>query len=336
MSKGLKIIKERFVETMLKASELLDISVIDISRDQYVRASVDNDLKERLNKEELNLLGGFKEAKKVFLENQKQKIRKPKILVFDIETAPIEALVWGIWDQNIPLSRIKKDWCVIAWAAKWLGEDASKTVYYDTFKQKDKREDKKILKKIWNMLNEADFVVGHNSDSFDVKKLNARFIVQGMEPPSSYKRFDTKKLAKKHFSFTSNKLEYITDKLCTKYKKLKHNKFPGNELWDEYLIGNKEAQKEMEVYNKYDVLSLEEAFFKILPWESAALFQNYHDADIPVCTCGSIDFVKSGFSTTASGRFQKYRCKSCGSEMRSKKNLLTKTKRKNSSRNTQR
>lgn len=263
-------------------------------------------------------------------------IKKPKVLVFDIETAPLEVMTWGIWDQNIPLSMIRKDWCVLAWAAKWLGDAPSKTVYVDTFKQNDKRDDKAILKKIWKMLDEADFVVGHNSDSFDVKKLNARFLLHGMQPPSSYKRFDTKKLAKKHFALTSNKLEYITHNLCTKYKKLNHGKFPGTKLWIEFLNGNKQAQKEMEVYNKYDVLSLEEAFLKILPWESANLFEHYYESDLTMCTCGSIHFIKKGFHITQSGKFQKYSCKNCGAELRDKENLLTKDERAKSTRSLKR
>jgi hypothetical protein len=264
------------------------------------------------------------------------KNKKPKILVFDIETAPLEAMVWGIWDQRIPLNMIKKDWCVLAWAAKWLGDDPSKTVYMDTFKQKDKRDDKKILEKIWQMLDEADFVVGHNSNSFDIKKLNARFLLHGMKPPSSYKKFDTKILAKRHFSLTSNKLEYITHKLCTKYKKLKHSKFPGTDLWIQFLAGNKEAQKEMQEYNIYDVLSLEEAFLKILPWESANLFEHYYNSEITVCTCGSIHFTKKGFYYTTSGKFQKYVCKNCGAETRDSENLLTKEQKKRSKRRTNR
>ena len=262
--------------------------------------------------------------------------RKPKVLVFDIETAPMEVMTWGIWDQNIPLSRIKKDWSVLAWAAKWLGDSPEKTVYYDTFDRKDQRDDVKILKKIWKMLDEADYVLGHNSDSFDIKKLNARFIQHGMQPPSSYKRFDTKKLAKKHFAFTSNKLEYITDKLCTKYKKLKHGKFPGHALWDQFLARNPDAQKEMEIYNKYDVLSLEEAFLKILPWESANLFELYYDSEVTMCTCGSIDFKKNGFYYTPTGKFQRFTCKNCGSEMRSKENLINKEDRKRVKRKTAR
>lgn len=250
--------------------------------------------------------------------------KKPKILVFDIETAPMESYHWGLWDQNISLGQIKYDWAVLSWSAKWLGDDPDKVMYMDTRKKKDPRDDKDILKGIWKLLDEADFVLGHNSDSFDVKKLNARFLLHGMKPPSSYKRFDTKKLAKKHFNLTSNKLEYITNKLCTKYIKLSHGKFPGFKLWRECMDGNKEAWNEMEVYNKYDVLSLEEAFFKILPWESANIFEHYYDADIDVCTCGSIDFKKNGFHYTSTGKFQKFQCKNCGSEMRSRENLFTK------------
>jgi hypothetical protein len=191
----------------------------------------------------------------------------------------------------------------------------------DTSSEKNPRNDKKILQGIWKLLDEADFVVGHNSDSFDVKKLNSRFLLHGMAPPSSYRRLDTKKLAKKHFSLTSNKLAYITDKLCTKYKKLSHGNFPGFSLWNECMKGNKSAWKEMEKYNKYDVLSLEEAFLKILPWESANLFEHYLESDIPICTCGSIDFKKNGFSYTQSSKFQRFTCKSCGAEMKDKKSI---------------
>lgn len=272
----------------------------------------------------------IRKAFKRRVKNSKHKpqgTRKPKILVFDIETAPLESYHWGLWDQTIGLNQIIKDWTVLSWSAKWLGDDPKKTMYMDTRNEKDPRKDKKLLKGIWKLLDEADFVLGHNSDSFDVKKLNARFLLHGMQPPSSYKRFDTKKLAKKHFSLTSNKLAYITDKLCTKYKKLSHGKFPGFGLWKECLAGNKEAWDEMEEYNKYDVLSLEEAFLKILPWESAHIFEHYNDSDIDICTCGSIHFIKKGFHYTATGKFQKYSCKNCGSEMRSRVNLFDKEER---------
>ena len=139
---------------------------------------------------------------------------KPKILMFDVETLPIEAFVWSIWQDSVNLDMVIKDWSILGWAAKWYGED--EIFYADVRNQKDLRNDKTILEKLHKLLDEADFVVGHNSDAFDIKKVNARFAHHGMKPPRSYKRVDTKKLAKKHFEFTSNKLSHLTDKFCKK------------------------------------------------------------------------------------------------------------------------
>lgn len=100
---------------------------------------------------------------------------KPKILFLDIETAPIVADVWKLWDNNVALNQIIKDWSILAWAAKWRGQ--KKIYYQDTGSQKDFRDDKKILPALWKLMDEADIIVGQNSKKFDVKKINARFII---------------------------------------------------------------------------------------------------------------------------------------------------------------
>ena len=81
-----------------------------------------------------------------------------------------------------------------------------------------------------------------------------------------YEVITTLIIAKSTFGFTSNKLEYMTDALCSDTKKSKHSKFPGFELWKECLNGNMEAWEEMEAYNKDDVISLEELYKKLSPW----------------------------------------------------------------------
>ena len=149
-----------------------------------------------------------------------------------------------------------------------------------------------------------------------------------MQPPSSFKNIDTLKIARKHFAFTSNKLEYMTSKLCKKYKKLKHKKFPGFELWKECIAGNIEAWKEMEKYNKYDVLSLEELYHILSPWDNTINFQLYTDSEAPVCNCGSTSFLKRGFVYSNSGKFQRLRCNKCGKETKTKENLMSPEKRK--------
>ena len=250
----------------------------------------------------------------------------PKILLLDIETAPILGYVWQLWDQTLGVNQIKSDWYILSWSAKWLGE--KEVMYQDQRRAKNIEDDSKILKKIWELLDEADIIVTQNGKSFDAKKLNARFILNGFQPPSSYKHIDTKLVAKKHFGFTSNSLEYMSGKLCKKYKKLKHEKFAGFAMWSECLKGNIDAWKEMEKYNKYDVLALEELYAKLIPWDSAVNFSIYSSKNSDVCTCGSSEFKKRGFFYSPKGKFQRFKCLKCGAETRSTENLHSVEKRK--------
>jgi hypothetical protein len=255
-----------------------------------------------------------------------KKNKGPKVLIVDIETAPILARVWDLWEQNVGLNQIKSDWFILSWSAKWLGE--SKVMYQDLRKSKNLENDKPLLQGIWDLLDEADIVIWQNGKRFDHKKLNARFILNGMQPPSSYKQIDTLLIAKKHFGFTSNKLEYLSDKLCVKYKKQTKRKFAGFELWKECLAGNRKAWNEMEHYNKYDVLSLEEVYHKLIPWDNSIDFNLYTDSSDLSCTCGSQNFQKRGFFFSPSGKFQRFKCIDCGKETRSRENLLSKEKKK--------
>jgi len=249
------------------------------------------------------------------------KNNKPKVLFLDIETAPLLSFTWGIWQQDVPLNMIERDWFIISWSAKWFGDPDSKIMYMDQRNAKNIEDDLKLLQGIWKLLDQADVIVTQNGKSFDEKKLNTRFILNGMKPPSSYSHIDTKRIATRKFAFTSNKLEYLTDKLCSK-KKSKHKKFPGFELWRECLRGNKEAFKEMEHYNKMDVLSLEELYNKLQPWAKEANFMNITEA--PVCSCGNDKLTKYGTKVIKSGRYQTYLCNKCGSRYRGKQNLIDK------------
>lgn len=252
----------------------------------------------------------------------------PKILVLDIETLPIISYTWGTFDQNVALNQIKEDWSILSYAAKFLGSD--KIFYGDVRNEKNVRNDKKLLADLWELLDQADIVLGQNSKRFDVKKIKARLILNGFTPPSSFRQIDTMILAKRHFAFTSNKLEYMTKNLCTTNKKISHAKFGGFELWKACMEGNKEAYKELREYNVADILSTEELFFKLAPWDSSINLSVYSDnLDFTHrCFCGSEDFKKHGFVYSNSGKFQRFICNSCGNESRSSENLLIKEKRK--------
>lgn len=248
----------------------------------------------------------------------------PKILFWDIETSPIVGFVWGLFDQNVGLNQIKTDWHLLSFAAKW--GHSNQVIYADQRGKRDMTNDKDLLLKLWNLLDEADIVVTQNGKRFDSKKVNARFVMHGIKPPSPYKHIDTLELAKRHFGFTSNKLAYMSDKLCTKYKKLTHHKFEGFELWKECLKGNKAAWNEMKKYNCHDVLSLEELYGKLAPWDSSVDRSRYGQEG-GCRVCGSFDLQKRGHDLTATGKFQRYQCKGCGAWCKDGINLLCKTER---------
>lgn len=260
----------------------------------------------------------------------KKKIKRkgPRLLFLDIETKPILAYVWALWDQNVALNQIKTDWSIMSFAAKWQGDSTKQVIYHDLSKAKDIEDDSPLLEELWKLLDQADIVVTQNGIKFDKKKIFARFVMNGMQPPSTFKMIDTLRIAKRYFGFTSNKLEYLTDKLNKKYKKLKHEKYSGMELWRQCMVGNKDAWREMKKYNIYDILSLEELYDTLIPWDSTLNFNLYTDTDDHVCKCGSTEFRKIGFGYTAAGKFQRHRCKKCGAETRDKENLLSKEKRK--------
>lgn len=248
----------------------------------------------------------------------------PKCLVFDIETAPMLAYVWGKGEQHINLPNIKSDWYVIAWAAKWLGDPASKIIYRDQRGKKDIENDKELVSGLWKLLDEADIVITQNGKNFDSPKLNARFLTHGMPPPSPYKHLDTYQIVKKVAKFTASSLEYLSEKLCTKYKKLKHKKFPGFSLWKECLSGNQDAWQEMKTYNMHDVLATEELYGKLQAWDNSIKFDSYNDNEFKSCNCGSRSFIYKGYSYTTAGKYQRFKCTSCGKWDQHKKNLLLK------------
>lgn len=251
---------------------------------------------------------------------------KPKILIFDIETAPNQGDVWGLWQQNIGLNQLLKSGHIMSYAAKWYGE---KEIFYVENRRTNKGSDRPLVKKLIKLMDEADIVIGHNGKRFDVPWVQGRAALYGIKPPSPFRVVDTLLIARRQFNFPSNKLEYLLDVFgCS--KKLKHKKFAGHELWTECLAGNDEAWAEMKAYNIQDTVGLEELYTKLIPWTpNHPNMGVYTEDDKPVCNkCGSDHVQKRGTYMTNASKFQRYQCVPCGAWSRGKTNLLTKEARK--------
>jgi RNase_H superfamily len=257
---------------------------------------------------------------------KKDKAKKtPVIGIYDLETSPLISYTWGIHDQDIGLNQIIEDRYILSFSFKFLGE--SKVYYADQSKCKDMSNDKKLVEQLRDLLEQCDIVIGQNSISYDTKFVKTRMIVHNMKPLNNFKQIDTLRIARKHFNFTSNKLEWLSKKLC-KHKKSSHKKFGGFELWKECLKGNKAAWKEMKSYNIRDVLATEELYMRLRPFDNSFNPNVYGELTETVCTCGSTNFIKNGHAYTAMGKFARFKCSDCGKEARSRENLLSKEKRK--------
>ena len=248
-----------------------------------------------------------------------------KTLIIDIETAPLLTYVWKVWKENIGEKQLLRHSYMMCFACKWLGED--EVYYFETRTSNDKE----LIKKAYNFLDEADIVIAHNADRFDIPKINTYAIQNGLKPPSPYKVIDTLKIAKKKFFFTRNTLEHIANYLgCS--PKLNHQKFSGFDLWLECIRGNEEAWKEMKMYNIQDVITLEEVYLKLRPFidnhPNVSIKKTNIDGKYRCPKCGSDKVQKRGTYETNTGIYQRYRCNECGGWSRTRYTETEKDNRK--------
>lgn len=231
-----------------------------------------------------------------------------KVLLLDIETAPTLAYVWKLWKENVGQEQILGRGYIMSCTIKFL--DSDEVIYLEN----RTKNDYKIVRTIMEYLDIADYVIAHNAKKFDVPFIKARAIVNNIPPCSPFKVIDTLEIARKEFLFSSNSLAALATELkCT--PKRKHTKFSGFSLWAACLEGNEEAWKEMEEYNKQDVLTLQEVYLKLRSWYEKHPNVTVEDELEPVfrCSkCGSDDVHLRGYYFTNSGKYHKYVCRECG------------------------
>lgn len=218
--------------------------------------------------------------------------KKPKILLFDIETFANLAYVWGKYEQNV--IDYEKEWYMLCFAYKWLDESSTKTVglpHFPKSYKKDSEDDRVLCYELWKLFDEADIVIAHNGRSFDVKKANARFAYHGFPPPSPYKIVDTKEVAKKYFKFNSNKL----DDLGAHFGLGRKIDTGGFDLWRGCVKGDMASWNRMLRYNRQDVILLEKIYKKLLPWMTNHPNLAQLNGDRIACpNCGSNNVQKRG------------------------------------------
>ena len=241
--------------------------------------------------------------------------KQPRVLLFDIETTPLTVKTWHTGKQRISFDQIMDEWFLLSYSGKWLFDSKvfGSVLTPDEAIHKD---DFRITKEIWNYFNQADVIIAHNGNGFDIPKSQTRFLMHKLVPPSPFQTIDTLLIARKNFRLSSNKLDYI-GQLMLNERKL-HTEYS---LWLRCLEGDPQALSDMLTYNKQDVLLLEDIYVLLRPWikshPNMAIFMEAHEPSCP--NCGSTDIKECGYYTTSVNRFLAFRCNSCGAVCRSRK-----------------
>ena len=246
-----------------------------------------------------------------------------KILVFDIETSLMMFRGFRIGDIRVGQKDIVEDWYVHCWAATWLHED--KVMYAcQTPAEAKRNDDKRVVTKMWKLINDADIVVGHNIRSFDLKKLNWRWLVHGLNEPMPYKTVDTLTISRAKFGASSRALDYLTKELKIP------NKTPTNyDLWVACGMGDKKALEEMNVYCQNDIIINEALYLRIRGWDARHPNLGLYSKTQVCRNCASPNLVPQlKMATTPANVYRTYRCSECGKGGRYKQSVINTEHRK--------
>jgi hypothetical protein len=253
----------------------------------------------------------------------------PKILVFDTETAAATALTFGRFKVNLSQDNILDNggWILCAcW--RWLGSNVTQSIHL-TPEEVLNKDDSRIIAKLFELYEEADAVLAHNSLGFDHKVVQARAIYNGFPPLPQVKVLDTLQLVKKYLKLPSNRLDAIGEffglgrKIST----------GGISLWRKVQEGDEEAMQQMVEYCVQDVDLLYEVYLRTRQLGRAGSDFNaalYYNDDLVRCrVCGSSEVEATGRTVeTALNSFDEVRCNECGAVHRHRTPKTTKEKRK--------
>ena len=128
-----------------------------------------------------------------------------KRLFFDIEVSANLGMFWQSGHKiSIGPESIIKERAIICICYKWEGVKECHALTWDA-----KQCDKKMLAEFVKIANEADELIGHNGDKFDLAWIRTRCLYHGIQMFPKYVTIDTLKVARSKFKFNSNKLNYI-------------------------------------------------------------------------------------------------------------------------------
>lgn len=225
---------------------------------------------------------------------------EPRILIFDLETAGVNALRSDLG-------------AVVMFGYKWLGDKKAHALTIDQYNGWFSRKglnDKPLLKAALKLMAEADLLVAHFGSRFDRRFFQGRCAIHDLEAPPPTKLRDTWEISRRAFNFSSNRLTDLADNLRLKHKKQSKDKpehWPG--WWHRVLAGDRSAIREMKEYCINDVEALEELYLRIRKYD------NTHPRiweDRERCRLCGAKVQYRGSCFVGELKYRRFQCTGCG------------------------
>jgi predicted RNA-binding Zn-ribbon protein involved in translation (DUF1610 family)/DNA polymerase elongation subunit (family B) len=236
--------------------------------------------------------------------------KRPRIILYDIETSHNVVAVFQLAHNDyINPDNLLQERYVVCASWKELGESKVHSVStLDNPKRfkANPHDDRHVVETLHSVLSEADVIVAHNGDKYDVRFVAGRGLKHKLGPLPPIVSIDTLKIAKSRFLLNANSLDYL-GKYLGVGGKVKTT--PG--LWLRVLSGDQKAIKEMVDYNKADVQLLEEVFLKLLPYVPN-LNRRLFDTVSGCPKCGSENIQRRGEHVAVTRTYQRFHCQDCG------------------------
>ena len=232
-----------------------------------------------------------------------------KRLFFDLE---VSGNLCSVWECGYKLfvgpEAIVRERAIICACWKWEGK---KKIHSMEWNWKNNQGcDKEVVQKLAEIMNEADEIVAHFGDAFDVRWMKGRNLYHHLNPLPMYKTYDTCKVARKHFKLNSYKLDYIGKFLFGEGK----DKTDFG-MWTKITLGNDtESMRKMVKYCKQDVNLLERVYHEVAKYEPSRVHAGVAAGlDRWTCShCASENVRVSKTRTTPKGMIQKQmQCNDC-------------------------
>jgi len=246
-----------------------------------------------------------------------------KRLFFDIETGyyilKIKTFQLKNFQKYFNWKDIEREKEIICISYKWQYEDKVYTLDW-------RNGEKQMLKDFIKILGEADEIIGHNGDKFDLRFLRARCLARGVLMFPTYRTLDTLKKSRSSFLFASNALGYLL-KYTEVGGKIEHEGMP---MWEKCVEGtleeSEEALQKMIEYCEGDVIGLSDFYAVISPFithnNNFAVLVGGDKWDCPECASKDVELHHT--YTTAMGIIRRQmKCNDCKKQYKiSNKNYM--------------